>query len=97
MNPDSLIGKLTEARAKIADDPTKARTKLTELKKDFGSGKTLIEEAYNEVQKLNKEQQDEKKAAEAAAKEKAKRIDDFLNKFISGKEDIDFDELFRIK
>ncbi len=97
LNPDSLIGKLTAARAKIAEDPAKARTKLAELKKDFGSGKAFIEEAYNEVQKLNKEQQDEKKAAEAAAKEKAKRIDDFLNKFISGKEDIDFDELFRIK
>ena len=96
LNPDSLIGKLTAARAKIADDPAKARTKLTDLKKDFESGKTFIEEAHDEVQKLNKEQQDEKKAAEAAAKEKAKRLDDFLDKFISDKKDIDFDEFFRL-
>ena len=96
LNPDSLIGKLTAARAKIADDPAKARTKLADFKKDFDSGKTFIEEAHDEVQKLNKEQQDEKKAKEAAAKAKAKRIDDFLDKFIADKEDIDFDELFRL-
>ena len=96
LNPDSLIGKLTAARAKIADDPAKARTKLADFKKDFNSGEAFIEEAHNEVQKLNKEQQDEKKAAEAAAKEKAKRLDDFLDKFISDKKDIDFDEFFRL-
>jgi hypothetical protein len=96
LNPDSLIGKLTAARAKIADDPAKARTKLADFKKDFNSGKTIIEEAHDEVQKLNKEQQNEKKAAETAAKERAKRIDAFLDKFIEGKKDIDFDELFRL-
>lgn len=96
LNPDSLIGKLTAARAKIADDPAKARTKLADFKKDFDSGKAFIEGAHDEVQKLNKEQQDEKKAAEAAAKAKAKRIDDFLDTFISGKKDIDFDEFFRL-
>ena len=96
LNPDSLIGKLTAARAKIADDTAKARTKLADFKKDFDSGKAVIEEAYSEVQKLNKEQQDEKKAAEAAAKARAKKLDDFLDAFIAEKKDIDFDEFFNL-